>query len=62
MEIWNGAPLAALRRSVNTPDKPECCRNCVGTMQKVDAVYTHFSRPLADKLLAGELVHNRAAS
>lgn len=62
MDIWNGSALSALRSTVNSPGKPDYCRKCVGKMQKVEAIYTHFSRPLAEKLLAGELVHNREAS
>ncbi|MFP5223709.1 MAG: radical SAM/SPASM domain-containing protein [Acidobacteriota bacterium] len=62
MEIWNGAPLQELRRTVNGPDKPEACRTCSAKMQTADAIYTHFSRPLAEKLLGGELIHKRAAS
>lgn len=62
MDIWNGPFLSNLRRTVNSADKPGYCKKCIGKMQKVDAIYTHFSTPLANKLLAGELVPTRAAS
>ncbi|WP_243362568.1 radical SAM protein [Fundidesulfovibrio terrae] len=62
MEIWNGANLTGLRAAVNGENKPGYCRNCFGKMQKPDAIYTHFSRPLADRILAGELAPVRAAS
>jgi MoaA/NifB/PqqE/SkfB family radical SAM enzyme len=62
MDIWNGAAIVGLRGTLNGEDKPEYCRKCFGKMQKVDAIYTHFSRPLADKILAGGFVPDQAAS
>lgn len=62
MDIWNGARLQELRRTLNGADKPDFCRKCFGKMQKVDTIYTHFSRPLADRILAGGLEPERAAS
>jgi len=53
IELWNGPFLQKLRTTVNTPDKPDFCRKCFGRMQKVESLYTHFSRPIADKIKAG---------
>ena len=52
MDIWHSPALTDLRRRVNSDDKPECCRKCFGKLQQADSIYTHFSRPIADKLLA----------
>lgn len=55
MEMWNGEFMQNLRATVNGPDKPAFCRKCFGRMQKVESLYTHFSRPLADRIKAGTL-------
>lgn len=55
LDIWHSPELMDLRRRVNSADKPGYCKLCVGKMQKVDSIYTHFSQPLAKKLLAQEV-------
>ena len=61
-QIWNGPELVALRKTVNTPDKPEFCKKCAGRMQDERAIATHFSRDLVEKMENGQLAHLRAAS
>jgi MoaA/NifB/PqqE/SkfB family radical SAM enzyme len=55
MEMWNGAFMKNLRSTVNGPDRPDFCRKCFGRMQKVESLYTHFARPLAERIKAGTL-------
>jgi len=61
-QLWNGPELIHLRKTVNTPDKPDFCKNCAGRMQDERAIATHFRKDLIEKMEQGRLSHLRAAS
>jgi MoaA/NifB/PqqE/SkfB family radical SAM enzyme len=54
-QVWNSASASSLRRTVNSPDKPDYCKNCFGRMQDESSINTHFSPAIAAKLLTGWL-------
>uniref|UniRef100_I2Q7J1 Putative Fe-S oxidoreductase n=1 Tax=Desulfovibrio sp. U5L TaxID=596152 RepID=I2Q7J1_9BACT len=44
-EFWQGAALRHLRRTINTPDEPEYCKNCFHGGDNLRRVSKHIIRP-----------------